>query len=104
MAPARTISRRLPSGRRLNASTTLMPGSSSRIKPRRCKPDRVPRLGPATSTSNGPSFSSNSPTEPRRAGHDLGARPELVGHVLDLLGEFLTSIEDEDLWVPQRRS
>ena len=39
-----------------------------------------------------------------RAGHDLGTRPELVGDVLDLLGEFLTSVEDEDLWVPQRRS
>ena len=44
----------------------LMAGSSSRMTARRASPERVPRLGPATSTSKGPSESSTSPTDPTR--------------------------------------
>ena len=41
-----------------------MAGSSSWMTSRRASPERVPRLGPATRTSKGPSSVSTSPTEP----------------------------------------
>ena len=105
MAPARTISRRLPSGRRLNASTTLIPGSSSRIKAQalQSRPRAEARTG-HEHVERAVVLEQLAHRAEARARHDLGTRPKLVGHVLDLLGELLTSVEDEDLWVPQRRS